>query len=146
MLFIGVGDCILTHLGLKDCSCIMMCDICTVILSLHVKCEDGPNITITSDHLEVVTGPADEQYDLMQHPDIPKRDVNFGKPVGQGMSTCSIASLPLLRTCTRCSWRGAYNHRKNSKRARVKGSMYRKEGMPFVDYPFQLFMTKLLHV
>lgn len=128
MLFISVGDCTLTHLGFKDCSCVMMCDICTVILSLHVKCEDGPNITITSDHLEVVSSA--EEYEMTQHVhDVPKRDVNFGKPVGQGMSAC-IASLSFLKTCTRCSWRGAYNHRKNPKRARVKGSMYRKEGMP----------------
>lgn len=68
----------------------MMCDMCSIILTLHVKCEDGPNITITSDHLEVIQNT--DHFDIMSQSEnpLPKRDPNFGRPVGQGIFMCSF--------------------------------------------------------
>ena len=75
----------------------MMCNQCAIILTLHVKCEDGPNLTITTDHLEVTMDP-DDVIDMQVFEDkvIHRRDPNFGKPVGQGITLG--ARYLLLRT------------------------------------------------
>ena len=59
-----------------------MCDLCSVILTLDVKCTEGGHLDVTSNHLTVIP-PAYDKYEVGE--ELTNRDPKFGYPVGQGL-------------------------------------------------------------
>ncbi|KAH8107937.1 insert subdomain of RNA polymerase alpha subunit [Cristinia sonorae] len=64
----------------RDCSCLEGCRFCSVILTLHVSCQESITLDITSNHLEL--GAMDDGMDE-EGDELSKRPNNFGMPVGK---------------------------------------------------------------
>jgi len=67
----------------RDCTCLAGCPICSILLVLHVACNDDTTLNVTSNHLEVNPFPEDENTVAESGEELTKRGEYFGHPVGK---------------------------------------------------------------
>jgi len=67
----------------RDCTCLVGCQNCAILLVLHVSCNDDTTMNVTSDHLEVHPFPVDENHPTEPGEELSKRGEYFGHPVGK---------------------------------------------------------------
>jgi DNA-directed RNA polymerase II subunit RPB3 len=67
----------------RDCTCLAGCPLCSILLVLHVACNDDTTLDITSNHLEVNPFPEDDNTALESGEELTKRGEYFGHPVGK---------------------------------------------------------------
>ncbi|KAF8798708.1 insert subdomain of RNA polymerase alpha subunit [Phlegmacium glaucopus] len=80
----------------RDCTCLAGCPLCSILLVLHVACNDDTTMDITSDHLEVNPFPEDENTTSESGEELSKRGEYFGHPVGkheQGVAPVLICKI-----------------------------------------------------
>lgn len=68
---------------IEDCTCLAGCPLCSILLVLHVACNDDTTLDVTSDHLEVNPFPEDENAASESGEELTKRGEYFGHPVGK---------------------------------------------------------------
>ncbi|KAJ3575124.1 hypothetical protein NP233_g1301 [Leucocoprinus birnbaumii] len=67
----------------RDCTCLAGCSFCSIMLHLHVSCNDDNTMNVTSNHLEVVPMPEDQDIQADPGEELSKRGEFFGHPVGK---------------------------------------------------------------
>ncbi|KAF5393504.1 hypothetical protein D9757_000598 [Collybiopsis confluens] len=65
----------------RDCNCLENCAFCSIILSLHVTCNDSVTMDVTSHHLELQPHP-DQGIEEAGEEQV-KRVESFGSPIGK---------------------------------------------------------------
>lgn len=75
-----------SHRSFEDCTCLAECPLCSILLVLHVVCNDDTTLDITSNHLEVNPFPEDDNHPPESGEELTKRGEYFGHPVGQRAS------------------------------------------------------------
>lgn len=78
---------------IKDCTCLAGCSLCSILLFLHVVCNDDTTMDVTSDHLDVVPFPEDENAPTDSGEELSKRGEYFGHPVGKRRSSALLISF-----------------------------------------------------
>jgi len=66
----------------RDCICLAGCAFCSMMLVLNVACHDDNTMDVTSNHLEVVPFPSEDDT-LDPGDELSKRGESFGYPVGK---------------------------------------------------------------
>jgi DNA-directed RNA polymerase II subunit RPB3 len=77
---------------LQDCICLAGCAFCSMMLVLNVACHDDNTMDVTSNHLEVVPFPSEDDT-IDPGEELSKRGESFGYPVGK-----STLFFPLNQT------------------------------------------------
>ena len=83
------------HSHIEDCTCLAGCPLCSILLVLHVSCNDDNTLNVTSNHLEVNPFPEDENTASESGEELTKRGEYFGHPVGKRMSFFTLFSFVL---------------------------------------------------
>jgi DNA-directed RNA polymerase II subunit RPB3 len=77
---------LVSHSHIEDCTCLAGCALCSILLVLHVACNDDTTLNVTSNHLEVNPFPEDENTVTESGEELAKRGEYFGHPVGKRVS------------------------------------------------------------
>ena len=71
---------------IEDCTCLAGCPLCSILLVMHVACNDDTTMNVTSNHLEVNPFPDDPTTAHEPGEELTKRGEYFGHPVGKRTS------------------------------------------------------------
>ncbi|KXN90590.1 DNA-directed RNA polymerase II subunit RPB3 [Leucoagaricus sp. SymC.cos] len=81
----------------RDCTCLAGCSFCSIMLLLHVSCNDNNTMNVTSNHLEVVPFPEDQDVQADPGEELSKRGEYFGHPVGKNDPNASPVLICKIR-------------------------------------------------
>ena len=123
---------------IEDCTCLAGCPLCSILLVLHVACNDDTTLDITSNHLEVNPFPEDDNTVSESGEELTKRGEYFGHPVGKRVSFFVLSLLYCLQSLQRRARRCPCFDLQNSQRSGAQNSLRCKKGPPLLISPHLL--------
>ena len=113
---------------IEDCTCLAGCPLCSILLVLHVACNDDTTLDITSNHLEVNPFPEDENTASESGEELTKRGEYFGHPVGKRVSSFVLSLFYCLQSLQRRARRCPCFDLQNSQRSGAQNSLHCEKG------------------
>ncbi|EKM80969.1 hypothetical protein AGABI1DRAFT_112673 [Agaricus bisporus var. burnettii JB137-S8] len=81
----------------RDCTCLAGCPFCSIMLNLHVSCNDDNTMNVTSNHLDIMPFPEDQEQQTDPGEELSKRGEYFGHPVGKNDPNASPILICKIR-------------------------------------------------